>query len=84
MKRVVLHIDRLALNGFAREDRHAIVAGLREALSRQLAEPGAAAGLAKMSAQDALHVGGVAIGHGAPASAVGARVAGGIAKGLRR
>ena len=83
--KVVLHIDRLALKGFAREDRHAIVAGLRDALARQLAAPGAGAGVARLPpAQPLLRVGGIGLDHGLPASLVGERLAGGIATGLRR
>ena len=83
--KLVLHIDRLALRGFAREDRHAIVAGLHDALARQLAEPGAAAGLSRMPpVQPLLRIGGIGLGHGLPASSVGERLAGGIATGLRR
>lgn len=83
--KVVLHIDRLALKGFAREDRHAIVAGLRDALARQFAAPGAAAGLSRLPpAQPLLRVGGIGLDHGLPASLVGERLAGGIATGLRR
>lgn len=83
--KVVLHIDRLALKGFSREDRHAIVAGLRETLARRLAEPGAAAGLSRLPpVQPLLRVGGIGLGHGLPASSVGDRLAGGITRSLRR
>jgi hypothetical protein len=83
--KVVLHIDRLALKGFAREDRHAIVAALRQTLARQLAEPGAAVGLSRLPpVQTLLRVGGIGLGRGLPASSVGERLAGGIATGLRR
>lgn len=83
--KVMLHIDRLALKGFAREDRHAIVAALRQTLARQLAEPGAAAGLSRLPpVQPLLRVGGIGLGRGLPASSVGERLAGGIATGLRR
>lgn len=83
--KLVMHIDHLALKGFAREDRHAIVAGLRETLARQLAEPGAATGLSRLPpVQPRLRVGGIGLGRGLPASSVGERLAGTIAAGLRR
>ena len=37
MKRVVVHIDRLVLNGFRHADRHAIAAGLQQELGRVFA-----------------------------------------------
>ncbi|MBS0445347.1 MAG: hypothetical protein JSR59_05275 [Proteobacteria bacterium] len=80
-RRIVLHIDRLALRGFDRADRHAIVEALRDALGRQLAEAGAVADL--MSApplRERLHVDGVRLGNGA--SGNGARLAGAIAQGV--
>lgn len=41
--RVYLRIDRIVLNGFAREQRDAVVSALTAELQRQLATPGAAA-----------------------------------------
>jgi hypothetical protein len=83
MTRVVLHIDRLALNGFARADRHAIVEGLRDELGRRLAEPGVAADLtASPPMRERLQVGGVAVGDAASPSMVGQRLASGIASGI--
>lgn len=83
--KVVLHIHRLALNGFAFEERHAIVAALRETLARELAAPGAAAALSRLPPSlPLLRIGGIGLGHGLPASSIGERLAGGIATGLRR
>ena len=45
MKRVVVHIDRLVLNGFRHEDRHGIAASLQQELGRLLAERAAVSGL---------------------------------------
>ena len=85
MRRVVLHIDRLVLTGFPREQREALVEGLREALGWHFAEPEMAARLAGLpSNQERLRASGVALGHGLPAAAVGARLGGGIARSLRR
>jgi hypothetical protein len=39
MKKVILHIDRLVLNGFQNKDRHEIAAGMQQELSRLLADP---------------------------------------------
>ncbi|MBA5870234.1 MAG: hypothetical protein GDA68_09585 [Nitrospira sp. CR2.1] len=39
MKRVVVNIDRLVLEGVRFEDRHAIAQGLQEQLTRLLADP---------------------------------------------
>jgi len=85
MKRVVvLHIDRVVLNGYARADRHAIAEGLREALLQHYAAPGAAAALQRQPNLDRLQAGRVAVPVGAPVRAVGAAAARGIAKGLAR
>jgi len=46
MTRIVIHVDRLVLSGFAPEDRAAIAAGLQQELARMLAAPGAAERLA--------------------------------------
>ena len=48
MKRVVVHIDRLVLNGIARKDRHVFAESLRGELGRLLAEPGNADRLASL------------------------------------
>jgi hypothetical protein len=37
MKRIVVHIDRLILRGFRRQDRHEIAGGLQQELARTLA-----------------------------------------------
>jgi len=42
VRRVVMHIDRLVLRGVDARDGRAVAAGLREELSRMLADPGVA------------------------------------------
>ena len=46
MKRVIVHIDRLVLNGVSPEHRHEFAEGLRQELTRVLAEPSVAQHLA--------------------------------------
>lgn len=83
--KLVLHIDRLALRGFAQADRHAIVEGLRDALALQLAAPGAIERLAALPATlPRLDAGAVGIAASTAPSSIGARLGGAIAKGLRR
>ena len=84
MKRVVIHIDRLVLNGFRFEDRHAIAAGLQQELSRVLAEPQAAQGLTTLGDRSRLQVGSLHIEHGAKPQRIGAQVAQGIGKEFKK
>ena len=46
MKRVIVHIDRLVLDGLGRENRQAVADGLQQELARLLAPPGVAGNLA--------------------------------------
>jgi hypothetical protein len=71
VSRVVVHIDRLVLRGYRHEERHAIAAGLQEALRRVLAEPGAAARLGRAGSVSRLTLGRVPIVPGGTGSAVG-------------
>jgi hypothetical protein len=82
MKRVVLHIDRVVLNGYARADRQAVVDGLRAEFARHYAEPGAANGLQGQANLDRLQAGRVAVPAGAEPGVVGRHAARGITKGL--
>lgn len=54
VKRVVVHIDRLVLGGFAGEDRDAVLSGLRVELARLMAAPGAADAAASIGSVAAL------------------------------
>ena len=80
MTRVVLHIDRLVLNGFAEADRQAIAQGLREQLSEILMQPGVARHWVEGGSRARLKVAGVPLEAGAPADGIGAQVAQGIAR----
>jgi hypothetical protein len=62
MRRVVVYIDSLVLRGFRYEDRHAVSAGLREELTRVLAEPDAARHISQLASTSRLHIGNVNIG----------------------
>ena len=57
MKRVVVHIDRLVLNGFRNADAHAIGEGLRGELARLLADPATGERLAALGHVSSLHAG---------------------------
>ena len=82
MKRVVLHIDRLVLRGFDREDLAGIAEGLRAELGRLLATPQAAHALLAQRSVPRLKVASLRIAPGARASAVGEQTAQGIVRGI--
>ena len=84
MKRVVIHIDRLVLNGFRFEDRHAIAAGLQQELSRLLVDRQAVEALTGLGDLSRLRVGGVNIAQDSTPQRVGAQVAQGIGKEFRK
>jgi hypothetical protein len=84
MKRVIVHIDRLVLNGFNSEDRHAISAGLQQELSSLLAHPQAVQGLASPGDIARLKPGRIRIAPGSEPQRVGAQVAQGIGKELKK
>jgi len=83
MKRVVLHIDSLILNGFRHEDRHAIAAGLQQELTRLLTDPQAAQQLTVNGDVARLRVGNIQIGQNSQPQRVGSQVARGIGKGMK-
>lgn len=56
MSRVVVHIERLVLEGFAPDERAAIAAGLQQELGRLLQTPEAARQLAALGHVAALRV----------------------------
>lgn len=84
MKRLVVHIDRLVLNGFRAEDRHAIAAGLQQELGRMFADREAISGLRDAGDLVRLRVGGVQFEQGARPEHIGASVAQGIVKGIKK
>lgn len=84
MKRVVVHIDRLVLNGFRHEDRHAIAVGLQQELGRVFADQEAVSLLSAMGDVPRLQVGGVHIEQSSKPQRVGENVAQGIGKEIRK
>lgn len=84
MKRVVVHIDRLVLKGFRREDRHAIAVGLQQELEQVFADREAVSHLRAMGDVSRLQVGGVQIEPGSKPQPIGKNVAQGIGKEIRK
>jgi len=82
MKRVIVNIESLVLNGFRFEDRHAIAQGLQEQLSLLFAEPGMAERLAGLGEVPRLRTKAIALPGGANPRQVGTDTANGIGKGL--
>jgi hypothetical protein len=83
MKRVVVHIDRLALHGVRREDRSAVGEALRRELTRQLARPHTAQDLAERRDAPRIRIGQVAVRNGAKPAQLGSQLGRGIARGLQ-
>ena len=83
MTRIVLHIDRLVLRGFGRDDREGIAEGLRAELGRLLAAPETSRHLMSQNGVSRLKIGAVRIGQGAKPTTVGEQAAQGIARGIR-
>ena len=84
MRRVIVHIDRLVLDGFRHEDRQRIAEGLRGELGRLLANPAAAERLASVGHLSRIQVGKVNLAQGAQPQRAGASAARAIARGLSR
>jgi hypothetical protein len=85
MRRVVLHIDRLALHGLAAAEARAVTAALRSELSALLAQPATPLAPLRVEAAPAQRIGAAptpaALGRaaaGAVAAAIGAGAAGGL------
>lgn len=83
MKRVIVHIDKLVLNGVARKDRHAFAQGLRNELSRVLAEPGSGERLAQRGDSAGLRVAGIRYGTRVKPARLGAQAGRAVAKGIK-
>lgn len=84
MKRVVVHIDWLVLNGFPRSERHGIAAGLQGELSRLLAAPTTAERLAGIGHVASVRAGKIQLSPGVKPQTTGANAARSISKGLIR
>jgi hypothetical protein len=80
MKRVIVHIDRLALKGFRQEDRYAVGEALRAELGKQFASPDAVENLVAVGDVSRLKVGEIRVGAGAKPSQVGKQTARGIVR----
>ncbi len=84
MKKLILYIDRLVLNGFDRKDRDAVAEGVRSELGALLGNAGAEQLLTRMGGAHRLRVGNVQIGHDASPAKVGQQIVQGIARRGRR
>jgi hypothetical protein len=84
MKRIVLHIDSLALKGFRAADRQAVAHGIREQLARSLAEPGALDRLSRHRSIAALPALNTRTAAGAKPQSVGAAVGAAIGGAVKR
>lgn len=82
MKRVIVHVEGLVLHGFGHGDRREIAAGLESALSRLLAEPGAARALAGRGDADRVQAGRVRIASERGAAGTGRAVGGKIVRAI--
>jgi hypothetical protein len=82
MKRVVIHIESLVLNGFRYEDRHTIAAALQEELTRVLAAPMTARQLASSGNRPRLRLGNVHFAPKTKPREVGAATGRAVAQGL--
>jgi hypothetical protein len=84
MKRVIVHIDRLVLNGFPADHRDAIAEGLQAELGRRLAEPAAAERLRGIGNVARVRTDAARITSDAPPRTSGAAVARAIVNGVSR
>ena len=82
--RVVLHVERLVLNGFAAGDQAAVAAGLQHELQRLLAERAATGPWTNGVDLPRLRVGNVQVRAGMSAGDIGTQAARGIGHGLAR
>lgn len=84
MTRVVVHIDGLVLNGFRREDGHAIALGLQEELGRVLGDREAVRHWGAVRNLSRLQPGNVHIEHGLEPQRIGANVVRGIHREIKK
>lgn len=71
MKRVVMHIDQLVLNGFRREDRYAIAKGLQRELGHLLSAQGVVPQLASIAGAERLEATPVRVAWGTGPARIG-------------
>jgi hypothetical protein len=78
-----VHIDRLVLRGFRREDRHGIAEGLRQELERLFSDPRFSVRWSTTTHVTLLSANNVRIDHGARPRQLGIETARGIAKEMK-
>jgi hypothetical protein len=84
MTRVIVHIDRLVLNGLRPEDQQPIAEGLQGELGRLLQTPGVAEQLASMRSQARMRTDGIAHPQEGKPEQFGASVASNIVRNFNR
>jgi hypothetical protein len=84
MKRVIVHIDRLVLNGIRHADRHALAAGLQQELQRGFGDRQAVSRLSAAGDTPGFRVGGVHIARSSTPQRIGESVARGIGREIKR
>ncbi len=82
MRRVIVNIDRLVLNGVRFEDRHVIAQGLQEQLTRLLSEPGMAERIGTIGNQSRVRVASIHLSPKTTPHGVGTAAANSIGQGL--
>jgi hypothetical protein len=82
VKRVIVHIESLALKGFRYEDRHTIAAALQAELARMLAASESAQQVASLGSVSSLKLGSVNLGTDTKPQQVGAATGRAIGRGL--
>jgi hypothetical protein len=83
MKRVIVHIERLVLDGVDRADADGVARGLQGELQRLMTAPGVAQRLAAQTDTHRVRAGKVRVARGGGAADTGRAAAGGIVRGLR-
>jgi hypothetical protein len=84
MKRIVLHIDRLVLNGFPADQRDGVVRGLEGEFGRLLAEPAMAQRLGTVGNVERVRTSDARIASDAAPRTAGTSVARAIVNGVSR
>ena len=82
MRRVIVNIDSLVLNGFRYEDRHAIAAAVQEEVARVLNVPGAAQQLTALGSTPQLRIGNVNVAANTKPQQIGAATGRAVGQGL--
>lgn len=84
MKRVIVHIDRLVLNGYPQDERHAFATSLQVELGKLLADPALAERIASLGNVAHIRVGQPGRAHSVGPEQPGTSVAKAIVGGLSR